>query len=351
MLSALDVVIPSDYETYWGGSFSPRRLFYRLRKRGICPDFLRRPLRIPDAVLSIGGDNFSLDYGFPERFVSDGEHFRSYGVPFVIWGASVGPFQKEPQFEQKMRDFLGRVSLITVRESYSASYLASIGITNNVAQVWDPAFLLEAVPYDSPDVVKFLDAGNVVGFNVSHLAATASARAHDDIIKETVAFCLELLDRDFRVLLVPHVQYPDGVPDLKDEDYLDAIFRRLPADEARVKIIKPAPGARELKWMISRCRFFFGARTHATIAAVSSGVPTIAIAYSAKARSLWQDIFGHTEYLLETDKLTCEALMQKMQLLLSDENSIRKTLSDKHQEMLDGARRNALALKNLLERK
>ena len=45
----------------------------------------------------------------------------------------------------------------------------------------------------------------------------------------------------------------------------------------------------ELKGYISRCRFFIGARTHATIAAYSSQVPTLVVGYSVKAKGIAKD--------------------------------------------------------------
>ena len=48
----------------------------------------------------------------------------------------------------------------------------------------------------------------------------------------------------------------------------------------------------ELKGYIARCRMFIGARTHATIAAYSTCVPTLAVGYSIKARGIAKDIFG-----------------------------------------------------------
>ncbi len=53
--------------------------------------------------------------------------------------------------------------------------------------------------------------------------------------------------------------------------------------------------AKELKGYISRCRAFVGARTHSTIAAYSTGVPTLAIGYSVKARGIAKDLFGTEE--------------------------------------------------------
>ncbi len=47
----------------------------------------------------------------------------------------------------------------------------------------------------------------------------------------------------------------------------------------------------ELKGYIARCRMFIGARTHATIAAYSSCVPTLVLGYSVKSQGIAKDIF------------------------------------------------------------
>ena len=62
--------------------------------------------------------------------------------------------------------------------------------------------------------------------------------------------------------------------------------------------------APELKYIISKCRLFVGARTHATIAAYSSGVPTLVVGYSVKARGIARDLFGTEEgYVLPVQGL------------------------------------------------
>ena len=51
----------------------------------------------------------------------------------------------------------------------------------------------------------------------------------------------------------------------------------------------------QLKYIISQCRLFIGARTHATIAAYSTFVPTLVIGYSVKSRGIAADLFGTEE--------------------------------------------------------
>ena len=84
----------------------------------------------------------------------------------------------------------------------------------------------------------------------------------------------------------------------------------------------------ELKGIISRCRFFIGARTHATIAAYSTGVPTLVVGYSVKARGIARDLFGTEEgYVLPAHSLENEnELLSAFRSLIRKEDSIRQTL-------------------------
>jgi colanic acid/amylovoran biosynthesis protein len=100
-------------------------------------------LRRADAVLMIGGDIVSLDYGvhslyFWSRLI---DRARQIGKPTFLWAASVGPFEAEPRVVAAMRRHLLGYSGISVRESTSAEYLCQhYGV--NAEVVGDPAFRL-----------------------------------------------------------------------------------------------------------------------------------------------------------------------------------------------------------------
>ncbi|MDO5124498.1 MAG: polysaccharide pyruvyl transferase family protein, partial [Eubacteriales bacterium] len=78
--------------------------------------------------------------------------------------------------------------------------------------------------------------------------------------------------------------------DLKPLESLFSIYK----DSGRVVLIKDH-NCEELKGYISRCRFFVGARTHATIAAYSTCVPTLVVGYSIKSKGIAKDLFGTFE--------------------------------------------------------
>ena len=86
----------------------------------------------------------------------------------------------------------------------------------------------------------------------------------------------------------------------------------------------------ELKYLISNCRFFLGARTHATIAAYSTGVPTLVLGYSVKSRGIARDLFGTEEgYVLPVQKLTRpEELTEAFLRLMDQEERIRRVLNN-----------------------
>jgi colanic acid/amylovoran biosynthesis protein len=79
-------------------------------------------------------------------------------------------------------------------------------------------------------------------------------------------------------------------------------------------------------------------------------VPTIAIAYSQKARGICRDLFGNEDYLLTTSRLSTAALLEAWERLVANELTVREVLEQKRQDMLQGARRNAEALAHVLGR-
>ena len=95
-----------------------------------------------------------------------------------------------------------------------------------------------------------------------------------------------LKDTDNSVALIPHVMWKNN----DDRLALKELYQGYEKNE-RV-VLFPDMSCRKLKYVISKCRAFIGARTHATIAAYSSCVPTLVVGYSVKARGIARDLFG-----------------------------------------------------------
>lgn len=298
-------------------------------------------LQNASALIMTGGDNLTLDYGVLSlyqwgRFV---ENAIDIGVPAILWAASVGPFSKNPRVEKVMARHLKRYAAITVRETVTLDYLRSIGV-DHAELVADPAFHLTPEPYDFADIV--LDTTHqVLGFNVSPLIRKfrknkSSAKEMD---KEIVLFLRQVVDQaEMSVILIPHVDPLDYSVPNSDWHYMKSLFSHLADLGDRVAILPPTLNASQLKSIIGQCDLFIGARTHATIAALSQGVPTVSIAYSTKAIGINRDLFGSTRYVLETPSVSKQSLVDALTLLLSESGEIRAILADKLPEWRERAK-------------
>jgi colanic acid/amylovoran biosynthesis protein len=141
-----------------------------------------------------------------------------------------------------------------------------------------------------------------------------------------------------RVLLVPHVNPLTEDGHGGDSDYMAPLLDQLD-DLGRAVTLMPGHfNAAQTKYVISQLDFFIGARTHATIAALSSGVPTISIAYSVKARGINRDLFGSEEMVLQTPDVSAISLRKAMDWLVQEERHLRDTLARRMHELRAMAR-------------
>lgn len=300
-----------------------------------------------DAALLLGGDNYTLDYEVPTIYVELNRALLSTGIPVVLWGASVGPFTTNPEFEDLMRDHLREITLILARESETVSYLRSIGINENVRLVADPAFVMKPSEPNLPDDLARFIEHKPIGLNLSALAGHYGF-AGGEQWTETARSCIcALLDGGLGpVLLVPHVTI--DVADGNDHAFLSRATEGIHDD--RLRILPPTLRAQEYKWVISNTLAFAGTRMHSTVAALSTGVPTLSLGYSMKSRGINNDIFGHTEWLLPMEQMSPSALLGRLRALTERQDEVRCRLAEIIPEIQARARAAADYLAPLLGR-
>jgi colanic acid/amylovoran biosynthesis protein WcaK/AmsJ len=316
---------------------------YRRLMRTRFIDWYDKYLNQAGLVMALGGDNYSLDYGCPWHFVDAITSAVNKEVPFVIWGASVGPFSANPSFEEKALDAFRKCRLLLIRESNSYNYLADHGVTENVRLVADPAFLLEPEKpsFLSEVLLEQIESGQAMGLNLSPLLARY--RGDLDQWKKDAASILEAVADlyDGPILLVPHVIAPHDNDDVFLRD-----IQELSKAKKNIHLVPKECNSQQLKWVLSKFRLFVGARTHSTIAALSSCVPTISIGYSSKAKGINVDVFGHTDWMISNEELVPEVLLEKLQKLMGEEQQVRTYLEEMMPRYQDKAR---LAGKYLVE--
>jgi colanic acid/amylovoran biosynthesis protein len=84
------------------------------------------------------------------------------------------------------------------------------------------------------------------------------------------------------------------------------------------------------------------------IAALSSGVPTVSIAYSVKACGINRDLFGSQETVLQARNLSARTLRESLERLVQQEDALRDLLEQRLVESQLAARAAAARISDCL---
>lgn len=236
------------------------------------------------------------------------------GVKTVLWGCSVEP---ELLKQKSIADDIAGYSLITARESIS--YEALRVVNPNTVLLPDPAFSLECNETALPDGFA---SGNMIGINLTPMVTDKEVIPGIVIDNYRALIDYILSETDMGIALIPHVVW-----DFTDDRKPLAKLYELYKNTGRVVMVNDRD-CTQLKYIISKCRFFVGARTHATIAAYSTGVPTLVVGYSVKARGIARDLFGSEEgYVLPVQEMqNSDELTKAFIRLYANQNKIRSHL-------------------------
>ena len=283
------------------------RMAYEFKYKG----FLRR-INNQDITFITGGDMLCYDDNEVNYLT---EYLHSNGLESVLWGCSVG---RENITKEKER-ILNFFSCITTRESLTYEFLKNELNLKNVFLFPDPAFVLEAEEVELPDYMY----GNSVGVNLSNFV---SANVDDStIFGKNIKNLFEYILRntDLNIVLIPHVFWA-GQDDRLVCDYYKNIYK----NNNRVYVLESDKlNYCQIRYIISKLKFFIGARTHAMISAYSMCVPSLALGYSIKSRGIAKDVNMPEYTVIDYRELNDDyEIVNKFKMLQNDEEIIRTTL-------------------------
>lgn len=285
--------------------FRKDHLYWRWRYRG----FGKKTEGL-DLALAIGGDNYCYR-GFTERFSVLNRALVKKGIPCILWGCSID----EERINAALLTDLRRYRLIVARESITFNTLKQCGL-KNVRLMPDVAFLLEGKAIPLPD--GFVSS-KMVGLNISPLIESRESVPGGVMQNYRTLVHYILTQTDMGIAFIPHVVWKGN----DDRTLLHKLYEET-APSGRVVMIGD-DGAMALKEVIRRCRFLVAARTHASIAGYSTGVPTLTIGYSVKSRGIAKDLFGASDhYVLPVEEMkTGDELKDAFVWLMNHEENIR----------------------------
>ena len=263
-----------------------------------------------DCCLSVGGDTYCYGDNAPARAITEALHKK--GLKTVLWGASIG---REDLSAEKIRG-LKNFDAVFARESLTYELLSEIIPDEKLFMFADPAFCMEREDLPLP---SGFEEGNTIGFNLSPLVNKRNPAL--------TGVCTQFLEKiientTLQIALTPHVTEKGN----NDADILNEIYGSI-RDKSRLVLLPDNLNAKQYKGYIARMRFFIGARTHATIAAYSNGVPTIVLGYSVKSKGISKDLFSEEKFVLDISSLDDSGiLVNEFNKLTEQEAEIRDTL-------------------------
>ncbi len=265
-----------------------------------------------DVCLITGGD--MLCYGNNElNYIVNQLHSRK--IPVILWGCSFGKENLTPEKEE----ILNKFAFITARESLTFNYLKTDLKLKNVSLYPDPAFILQPQPVELPVFFQ----GNVLGINISNFVNKDSMTENGFFKHFTDFIDYVLKNTDLNIVLIPHVFWQG-----QDDRVVCKLIKERFVNNNQIRIFDTEQlNYCQLRYAISKCTYFIGARTHAMISAYSTCTPALALGYSIKSKGIAKDLELDDRLVIDyrTVKKT-DDLITRFKYLVENRDEIKKHL-------------------------
>lgn len=279
---------------------------------------LKKDFKNSDLIVDFtGGDSFSDIYGNKRfRLATLVKFFAVKSkTPLLLGPQTYGPFKSK--LNRKFAAYIiKKAKWVFARDLTSAKYAKEIS-GRDVDVSIDVAFSL---PYKKAELEQTDKIR--IGINVSGFLWEGGYANIDNPVKvEYQKYCLKLLEYfkssgKYQVYLIPHVGTISAEGIENDLAASLALNKQYP----ETIVVKDIRTPMDAKNFISAMDLFIGARMHATIAALSTGVATIPFSYSRK----FEGLFGYLDYPYVVSGTTeeTEAAIEKTIRWIEDKNEL-----------------------------
>lgn len=296
--------------------------------------------RHSDMVLDIGqGDSFADIYGKKRFEMIDKIHktARIFHKPYILLPQTIGPFSNH-HVRKLANKSIAKAKYVMTRDKASYNYVTqNVQSQNNVAEYIDIAFFL---PFNK----KTFNSNYIhVGLNISallwHGGYTKDNQLglkadYKQIIRQVIDYFLSM--PNVMLHLVPHVvNHNRNV----ENDYAVAFDLQKELNNNRIILSPLFLSPVDAKDYISGLDFFMGSRMHATIAAFSSGVPVVPMAYSRKFNGLFIDTLQY-KYMADLRQDSIERVLSIIKSSFEDRLEVKQLIQERLNSIVDEKKKN-----------
>lgn len=287
-----------------------------------------------DFILDIGqGDSFADIYG-KERFDSINLIHREamkLHKPYCLLPQTVGPF-KDDAIRAEAVKAISNADIVMTRDKQSYDYTKQIAPQQkNLKEYIDVAFFL---PYTRQHFDKdFIHVGLNISALLWHGGYTQNNQfgLKDDYqktVREIISYFLSM--PNVKLHLIPHVV---GSERHIENDYAVSFDLQKEFNNPNLILSPLFLSPVDAKDYISGMDFFMGARMHSTIAAFSSGVPVVPMAYSRKFNGLFIDTLSYNHMAdLKTD--TSDEVLDKIKDAFTNRSLLKEEIDTRNKTVV-----------------
>lgn len=283
-----------------------------------------------DFILDIGqGDSFADIYGV-NRFNGINLIHREaikYHKPYCLLPQTIGPFKNEAIKDEAVKA-ITKADMVMARDKQSYDYTKEIAPSQkNLKEYIDVAFFL---PYTK----QRFDKNYIhVGLNISALLWHGGYTQDNQFgLKDDYQTCVcniiayFLKQPNVKLHLIPHVVGSErGV----ENDYAVSFDLQKEYNHPNLILAPLFLSPVDAKNYISGMDFFMGARMHSTIAAFSSGVPVVPMAYSRKFNGLFIDTLDYN-HLVDLKKDDSKTILENISSSFGSRESLQKEIKQQN---------------------
>jgi len=266
-----------------------------------------------DVVLSVSGISFVEDRGFIAMY-----HSAKWiqlpvclGKPVLKLQQSIGPVRK-PYNRRYVKCLLDCVDVIVARGEMTEKRFEALGVTSQIYTFPDLAFVLPLSQSAYSDHFKEVFSTcrrwgvTVVGISPNVVCKHIASKFGFSNYQTQMAWFLDsLAENDHcQLVLIPH-----ACSSGRDDFSLCQSIQAEMCYESSVWVLHTedrTPG--EIKSIIGQCDLFVGSRFHALLAALSMGVPSMAIGWNPKYRELMEWV-GLEQYVCDCRDMNVKHLV------------------------------------------
>jgi colanic acid/amylovoran biosynthesis protein len=305
-------------------------------------------------IIHRGGDNLTETYGNLNIFLGSILIGILLRKPVIILGDSIGPFTTKAN-KRFAKAVLNNVEVIITRDRNSVDNLHKLSIYKpKIFATADLAFTLE--PSSRERLLLMLHSENLEKMKMPMIVVSISAliarysfsKVPENLKVDQLITAMASIVRYYREKLGASFVFINHVNEEGNDDR--TISRQIvnSLDDRRDVFVMQSEHEHEdfKAFLAEYADLFIGARMHANIAAVSVGVPTIALAYSQKTYGVLGTMFGISDFVVDVRQapdgaFLFEEMISKIDMLWNCRDKVRKELARRMVEVKEKAWTNA----------